>query len=255
MRERSHRPDRKYAAIPNDAMRNKDLSMDARGLLALMMTYSDDWQFHRDYLMEITGFGRDRFQKAMRELSAAGYVELVPIRDDGGHMAGTTWIIRDDPTESLKTRSSAESLKNRQPVKPTAGETVPLRRPTGKKTNREEDQASLAFGALPHANDAGTAPTSAEKADDAFNRFWAVYPKKAGKADALKAWPKAVAKADVETIILAAKRYAETGDVARGFAKNAQGWLNGERWNDEDLRQSGSDTGYRPRPDWMEVER
>ena len=118
MRERSHRPDRRYAAIPNDAMRNKGISMDARGLLALMMTYSDDWHFQRDYLMEITGFGRDRFQKAMRELSEAGYVELVPIRDDGGHMAGTTWIIRDDPTERLKTRPSAESLKNRQPVKP-----------------------------------------------------------------------------------------------------------------------------------------
>jgi hypothetical protein len=248
MRERSHRPDRKYAAIPNDAMRNKDISMDARGLLALMMTYSDDWHFHRDFLMEITGFGRDRFQNAMRELSAAGYVELVPIRNDGGHMAGTTWIIRDDPTESLKIRSSAESLKNRQPVKPTAGETVPLRRPTGKKTNREEDQTSLPLEA-DMGNPTSEAPPAEKPKDDSFVRFWAVYPKKAGKPAAQKAWAKAITKADPEAIIFAASRYAETETVARGFAKHPQGWLNDERWNDEDLKPR-RDTGYRPPPDW-----
>ena len=147
MRERSSRPGRKYAAIPNDAMRDKRLSAEARGTLALLMTYSDDWLFRRDHLMDMLGMGREKFQRVMKELSDTGYVSLTPIRGDGGHMEGTTWVINDDPTESLKTRLSADSLKNRQPVEPTAGETDPLRIPKGKKTKREENQESRASAA------------------------------------------------------------------------------------------------------------
>jgi hypothetical protein len=257
VRERSHRPDRKYAAIPNDAMRNTALSIEARGLLALLMTYSDHWEFNRDHLMQIAGMGKDRFGKVMGELVAAGYVRVVITRTTGGHFVGKTWVICDDRTDvremptSADVRempTSADVRENRRPVKPSSGETAPIRIPTEKKTNRQEDQ-----GALPLEADMGI-PTSSERhaekpKDDGFNRFWAVYPKKAGKADALKSWPKAITKADPETIILAATRYAETGEVKRGFAKNAQGWLNGERWNDEDLKPK-RDTGYRPAPDW-----
>jgi len=239
MRERSSRPDRRYAAIPNDAMRDRRLSAEARGALALLMTYSDDWHFQREHLMETLNVGRDKFQKIMRELSDGGYVQLVPVRGDGGHLSGTTWIIRDDPTESLKTRPSAESLKNRQPVKPTAGESAPLRIPTDQENQKKEENQN-AGEVMGHDEGQLTLlseePEPAKKKPDRFDEFWKVYPKKAGKPSARAAWQKAVKKHDPDKIIEAARVYAQTDQVARGFVKWAQGWLNDERFDDPDLQ-------------------
>jgi hypothetical protein len=234
MRERSTRPDRKYAAIPNEAMRDKRLSAEARGTLAMLMTFSDDWHFHRDYLMDALNIGRDKFQKIMRELSSAGYVELVPVRGDGGHLSGTTWIIRDDPTESLKTRSSAESLKNRQPVKPTAGKSGPLRIPTDQENQPTEENQDL-FGSIE--------PQSAREQEkpktDAFDRFWAAFPKCERKTERLKAkaaFERIVAgkvkgsePVDPEIIIGGMERWAASGPDLN-YAPLPTTWLNGQRW-------------------------
>jgi hypothetical protein len=82
--------------------------------------------------------------------------------------------------------------------------------------------------------------TSKAIADDRFDAFWAVYPKKEGKAEARKAWAKAITKAPADIIIERARRYADWLKDAppgefRPHAKHPQGWLNGERWNDAPL--------------------
>lgn len=71
---------------------------------------------------------------------------------------------------------------------------------------------------------------------DRFDEFWKAYPKKAGKPAAQKAWVKAVKKVDPEKIISAAKVYARSEAVDRGFVKFPQGWLNDERFNDPELQ-------------------
>jgi hypothetical protein len=74
------------------------------------------------------------------------------------------------------------------------------------------------------------------KEADRFDEFWKVFPKKAGKPAALKAWQKAIKTARPDAIIAAAKVYAGTDGVQRGFVKHPQGWLNEERFNDADLQ-------------------
>ena len=72
--------------------------------------------------------------------------------------------------------------------------------------------------------------------NDLFAEFWAAYPKKVGKPAAEKNFLKAVkAGHDPARIIEAAKRYAASESVTRGFAKYPQGWLTDERFNDADL--------------------
>lgn len=263
MRDRATRSGRQYAAIPNEMLRDKSLPADARLVLAILMTYSDDWTFRRDHLMEVTGYGRDRFQSAMRALTDAGYVDLVPIRGQGGHLEGTTWIIHDDPTESLKTRSSAESLKNRQPVEPTAGESAPIR-----KTKDQEDQKEripqTPNGAGDDLFSAKDLPTK-KTADEAFERFWKAYPpgRKTDKPKARLAWDqivtgrrKGIPKTEPETIIAGAVRYAGS-DPDPQFVPLPTTWLNGARWDAIDAppstpRPTG---GHRLRPNWGEVVR
>lgn len=82
-----------------------------------------------------------------------------------------------------------------------------------------------------------------EKTDAMFDRFWSVYPKKAGKPNAKKAFVKATNRENPQRIIEAAKRYAfwlssaKPGEF-RPTVKHPQGWLNDDRWNDEEIWKS-----------------
>lgn len=88
---------------------------------------------------------------------------------------------------------------------------------------------------------------------DGFDEFWKVYPTKAGKEDAQKAWRKAITVAPPATIIAAAARYAEwlnSGGPSefRPQVKFAQGWLNGKRWEDPAIAPAPTDRRARFQP-------
>lgn len=73
-------------------------------------------------------------------------------------------------------------------------------------------------------------------ADAAFDTFWAAYPKKVGKGQAVKAWKSAAKRADTATILTGLKAACATWRAARTEAKfipNPTTWLNGDRWADE----------------------
>jgi hypothetical protein len=75
------------------------------------------------------------------------------------------------------------------------------------------------------------------EAQQAFARFWQVWPRKVAKAKAEKAWTKLAPDPEMEARILAAvAAQANTpGWVKDGgaFIPHAATWLNGRRWEDE----------------------
>lgn len=231
-RVRSKREGRQYAAIPNAAMRDKAVSLEARGMLALMMGYSDDWVFYRSHLMDVAGIGREKFQRIMAELQAAGYVTRETLRGPGGHVAGTTYVIHDDPsasTEGLKTRLSAEGLKNRPPVEPTAGKPGPIRKPDSEALPTKEEDQTLShdlFSASGETEKLGTT-------DELFDEFWSLYPRRPNesKKDARAKFRIALRKVSWETLRAAVVAYAASrkGEDPR-YTAMAETWLNKERW-------------------------
>jgi len=75
--------------------------------------------------------------------------------------------------------------------------------------------------------------TTAPKALE-FDEFWSLWPRKEGKANALKAYEKAVKKISEADLLTKARDYAlspNRPDVK--FVPHAATWLNGERWSDE----------------------
>lgn len=243
MRERSQRTGRLYAAIPNEAMRDSEISMEARGLLALLMTYSDDWDFRKEHLMGVTKWGRDKFERHMGELIEAGYVERVLTREEGtGKLLGSSWIIRDSRGPENQGVGDTEALKNRPPVKPTPGKSAPIRNNKREEEQQEEDL----FGSdEPHRS------RDDASQQDRFNEFWKVYPKKSGKPKAVKAWENAIKRHDPEKIIAAAKVYAKAVEGADPkYTKHPQGWLNDERFNDPENQPKPADDGSIWAKDW-----
>lgn len=75
-----------------------------------------------------------------------------------------------------------------------------------------------------------------------FERFWSVYPAKRDKRGALKAFKEAKKRADVETIIAGAQRYAAwCGTNPERKIKYPQGWLSGDRWADDLTSSDGGE--------------
>lgn len=68
---------------------------------------------------------------------------------------------------------------------------------------------------------------------EGFEEFWKLYPKNAAKQEAVKAWTK-LSPGDRQKAIAAVPAYAAAmAGKDPGFIKNASGWLNGRRWEDE----------------------
>jgi hypothetical protein len=63
-----------------------------------------------------------------------------------------------------------------------------------------------------------------------FNEFWAAYPRKTQKRDAIKAYRSALKRADADTILAGLKRYRFKPE--RDYQPQAERWLNGDRWDD-----------------------
>lgn len=78
-------------------------------------------------------------------------------------------------------------------------------------------------------------PVEPEPDPPRFSEFWAIYPKREGRKDAITAWKK-IRKRDIDKVLEGAQRRV---DDWRSLATQRQymplpaSWLNGKRWNDE----------------------
>lgn len=76
--------------------------------------------------------------------------------------------------------------------------------------------------------------TGKKQTAEHFPRFWAAYPVKKGKADALKKWKLKGCDAMADQIIAHVRRMErEDDDWLRGFIPHGSTYINGERWEDE----------------------
>ena len=70
---------------------------------------------------------------------------------------------------------------------------------------------------------------------EGFDRFWDLYPRKAGKQEARRAFDRALKVATLEEILLGAQRYAADPNRQPQFTAHPTTWLNQGRWSDEPL--------------------
>lgn len=73
---------------------------------------------------------------------------------------------------------------------------------------------------------------SAAPNGDGFESFWAAYPRRQAKQDAVKAWSK-IAPDEVEAILAGVERQRDCEQWRRGFVPLPATFLNNRRWEDE----------------------
>lgn len=86
-----------YTIMSNHHLRNKTLSLKAKGLLSLMLSLPEDWDYTTRGLASICKEGVDSVCATVRELEAAGYIIRRRIRDKNGQMRGMEYMVLEQP--------------------------------------------------------------------------------------------------------------------------------------------------------------
>ena len=205
-------PDKNYTVIENAILRDESLSYRARGVLASILSRPENWTTSVKGLMGPGTEGRDAIETAVKELQAAGYMVLSKHQNERG-LWSSQWTVYDSPQPVPENPVPVNrSLENRS-LENRVSDNQGLKQVLEKKTVEEEVVAN--------------APIVGETAA-AFNEFWSLYPRKAGKLQAVKAFEKAAASVGTETIISGLKRLLPSLKASDPkYVKHPATWLNG----------------------------
>ena len=86
-----------YTVMANHHLRDKSLSLKAKGLLSLMLSLPEDWDYTTKGLAKICRDGVDSIRSAVQELEQRGYVSRRRIRNGKGQLGDIEYTIREKP--------------------------------------------------------------------------------------------------------------------------------------------------------------
>ena len=86
-----------YTVMSNYHLRDKTLSLKAKGLLSLMLSLPETWDYTLAGLAQISLEGKDAIRAAVVELEKAGYIHRSQTTDKAGKFSSNEYIIREYP--------------------------------------------------------------------------------------------------------------------------------------------------------------
>ena len=143
-----------YTVMSNYHLRDKTISFKAKGLLSLMLSLPEDWDYTLAGLARISLEGKDAIRAAVVELEKAGYVTRSRVRNEKGHLQGTEYVIRERPVFSAQPALEEPASEN-----PTLEDTTQLNKDKNKITDSQITESFPFPSSLP----AATAPTTAQQ--------------------------------------------------------------------------------------------
>ena len=103
--------DRNFTAMSNHHLQNRGLSLRAKGLLSLMLSLPDDWEYSLKGLATINQEGVDAIRTIVEELEAASYIVRRRYRDPSGIFCKTEFSIYENPKPKEE-----RSVESNQPL-------------------------------------------------------------------------------------------------------------------------------------------
>lgn len=273
---RHHRPKR-YTEIENEFIRQPFRTATAFHVAVYLMSHAEWFEMTNRSIAKVLGYSEDTVGNAVRELEQMGYLLRTDVRNARGHRIGTDMLVSDvkftdEERETLAVKVRVEKNVQTEDDPATGSPTGKIW--VDKKTNSIEEDQSLPeedhatdggdsldsfdasvestpglgaqrdlFGgaraqeALKRRQEADEPAAGHEVATADFDAFWATWPRKERKRDAVDGWPLAVRRAgSPQRIIEAAAAYAAKVKANRTEARyvmQAVNWLRQTRWLDE----------------------
>jgi len=92
-----------YTVMSNHHLRNRNLSMKAKGLLSLILSLSEDWEYSIRGLAKICKEGEAALCSTLNELETQGYITRTRQRDEKGRLGAMEYIIYESPKKRENT--------------------------------------------------------------------------------------------------------------------------------------------------------
>jgi hypothetical protein len=237
-----------FTQVPNDLLRNPDISFKAKGLLCLLLSNKEGWYSYITSIQQMTREGVDAIRSGIAELEKFGYLLRIQYRDKRTKVKrGSFWAYTDMPgkfdiQETLETldneRLEPYLLQKKTKVNPYM-ENPDVDTPNmgnlmliihnSKKTNYKDIKSSSSDSASPNG----------KIISSQFEDFWKLYPRHVDKGKAKSTWEKVCrwnngkrpTWKEIKSAIIKQKKSERWQDIK--FIPHPTTWLNQQRWLDD----------------------
>lgn len=104
-----------YTMMSNQHLKDKRLTLKAKGLMSVMLSLPENWDYTLRGLSAISKEGVDAISEAVKELERSGYVIRNRKRDERGRLSGTEYLIYEDcHMNSLRRTHLSRKNQNRK---------------------------------------------------------------------------------------------------------------------------------------------
>ncbi|MGI5963652.1 MAG: helix-turn-helix domain-containing protein [Lawsonibacter sp.] len=124
MAESSVRSGRKkgFVVLFREVAQDSRLSLEARGLFALMVSLPDDWEYTVSGLAVKAGCGREKVRRLLKELQRVGYLIREQSHREGGKFGGNVYVLQDEAPPLPENPSNGIAKKEPLPRNTVNGE-------------------------------------------------------------------------------------------------------------------------------------
>ncbi len=205
-----------YTVMSNVHLRDKELSLKAKGLMSVLLSLPDDWELSASGLAAIVHESNASIRAVLKELRGRGYIKVTKLFPNVTKSGRIEYLydVFENPIDE-NTESTPLSVEPREAE-------------TAKEPTREADTLETV---------AAETLLEQEQTKTAFDIFWAAYPKKVAKVAAARAWKRLNPSDDLIAKIQGAleiQKNSEQWTKEGGrYIPNPATWLNGNRWEDD----------------------
>jgi hypothetical protein len=201
--------DKDFVMLPNDWLRDPNISYKAKGLLAYLYSHEPGYTIRFRQIISQTQDGERSIRAAMIELKDAGYLVTQRTTDARGYNAGLNYLLVDPKNPELQN----PTLDNPTLENPTLDNAVALEDNITKKITNKENN------------------------NNEFDEFWKLYPRRIGKADAVKAWNRAIKRKTADELLQLTRVYSEGKLPDETYIPYPASWLNKELYESVEVAE------------------
>lgn len=208
-----------YTVMSNYHLKEPSMSLKAKGLLSLILSLPDDWNYSIAGLVSICKENETSIKNTLDELKQFGYLEITKVYPNESKSGRIEYVY------TIYEKSKQEGKK--QDLENLPLEIQPL-----------DNQGQLSINNQVLNNQVlkeNKKEINKENLESRFEEIWKLYPRKEGKANAFKKYLKIHKEVSDDEIIKGINRYVEfinKNKTPINYIKMGSSWFNGECWND-----------------------
>lgn len=103
-----------YTVMSNHHFKEKGMSLKAKGLLSLMLSLPDDWNYSISGLVKLSKDGKDGVMSALSELEEFGYLTRLRLTNQKGQFSGVEYNIFEAPQQEKPVSAKQNAAKTNE---------------------------------------------------------------------------------------------------------------------------------------------